>query len=290
MIKFRLIIGINLLLLYKASVLSVAFHLFWFYNTFIKVSEAARLLRIIFTIIACIFRMPVWIFRLYRMSGSRGNYTKEEKYAFLHKIINCILRRGRVTVKCEGLENLPAGGTTDGGYILYPNHQGLFDSLSMVRHFSTPFSIVAKKELESVFMLKNVLFLLGAEFMDRDDIRQSMKIIQNVSKRVKEGENFVIFPEGTRSRNGNSLIEFKAGAFKAASMAHAPIVPVALVDSFIPFDYNSIKKTTVYMYILEPIFYDEYKDLKTTEIADIVKKRIEEKIAGHLSKIPSAAK
>lgn len=225
------------------------------------------------------FRLPVWLYKLYHLSNPKKSFPVEEKYAFLHHIITYILRRGRVTVVCEGLENLPK----ENGYILFPNHQGLFDSLSMVKNFDHHFSIVAKKELETTFMLKNVLALLGTEYMDRSDIRQSMTIIQNVSKRVKNGENFVIFPEGTRSREGNKLIEFKPGAFKAATMAHSPIIPVALVDSFIPFDVKSIRRTTVYMYILEPMYYDEYKDMKTTEISEIVKGRIETKIKEHLN-------
>ena len=115
--------------------------------------------------------------------------------------------------------------------------------------------------------------------MDRSDIKQSLKVILEVAKEVSEGRNYVIFPEGTRSHNGNKLLEFKGGSFKAATKAKCPIVPVALLNSYVPFDSHTIKPVTVQVHYLQPLYYEEYKDLKTTEIAAIVKQRIEEKIA-----------
>lgn len=235
------------------------------------------------------FRLPYLLFKLFRMGSKKSRYPADEKYAFLHKAVQSIIRRGRVITVCDGLEKLPQ--TEEGpGFILFPNHQGLFDVLNCLKVLEKPFSVVVKKELENVFMLNCVLRCLNAEYMDRDDIRQSMKIIQSVSKRVTAGERFIIFPEGTRSRRGNEMLEFKPGAFKAATMSHAPIIPVALVDSFIPLDVKSLRKTTVYLYFLDPIYYDEYKDMKTVEIAKIVQGRIADKIAEHLKEHGSEAK
>jgi 1-acyl-sn-glycerol-3-phosphate acyltransferase len=114
--------------------------------------------------------------------------------------------------------------------------------------------------------------------MDREDIRQSMQVILNVTKEVKSGRNYLIFPEGTRSKMGNKLLEFKGGSFKAATKAKCPIVPVALLDSYQAFDTSSIKKITVQVHYLTPILYEEYKDMNTVEIAAEVKRRIEETI------------
>ena len=100
----------------------------------------------------------------------------------------------------------------------------------------------------------------------------------NVANDVKNGKMFIIFPEGTRSKNGNQVGEFKGGSFKAATKAKCPIVPVALIDSFKPFDTNSIKPVTVQVHFMEPLFYEEYKDMKTTEIAEVVQERIQKTI------------
>ena len=50
---------------------------------------------------------------------------------------------------------------------------------------------------------------------------------------------------------------------------------MVLIDSFKPFDTNTISPVTVQVHFLEPLYYDEYKDMKTTEIAAEVKRRIE---------------
>ena len=60
-----------------------------------------------------------------------------------------------------------------------------------------------------------------------------------------------------------------------ATKTKCPIVPVALIDSFKAFDTGSIDKLVVQVHFLEPMLYEEYKDMKTTEIAAEVKRRIE---------------
>ena len=111
--------------------------------------------------------------------------------------------------------------------------------------------------------------------MDRENLRQSMQVINEAADVVKEGKNVILFPEGTRSRKGNQLLEFKSGSFKIAVKAKCPIVPVALKNCFVPFDSNTIRPVTVEVHFLDPIPYEEYQGMKTTEIAEMVKKRIE---------------
>ena len=141
-----------------------------------------------------------------------------------------------------------------------------------------PLSVVAKKEVKNIPLLNKVFKCLGALFIDREDVRQSMQVILDVSKEVSKGRNYIIFPEGTRSKNGNCVGEFKGGSFKAATKAKCPIVPVALIDSFKPFDTNSTKAVEVQVHILQPLLYEEYRNMKTVEIAEEVRNRIVEKI------------
>ena len=129
-----------------------------------------------------------------------------------------------------------------------------------------------------ISVLKQTFACMKAYMIDRDDVRQSMQVILDVTEQVKKGRNYLIFAEGTRSREGNKLLEFKGGSFKAATKARCPIVPIALIDSFKPFDTSSIAPVTVQVHFLKPLYYDEYKDMKTTEIAKEVKLRIETEI------------
>lgn len=64
-------------------------------------------------------------------------------------------------------------------------------------------------------------------FLDRKDIRKGLQTILEGAEYLKEGYSMCIYPEGTRSTNGE-LGEFKGGSLKMAQKAKAPIVPVAI--------------------------------------------------------------
>lgn len=210
--------------------------------------------------------------------ASREDISYEEGFRWIKRTTILANHAGRVKIEAHGLENLPEKD----GFIMFPNHQGLFDVLVFFESCPRPFAFVIKKEAANIILLKQVREALGSLVMDREDIRQSMKVIQTMAEEVKKGRNFLIFPEGTRSRQGNHTLEFKGGTFKSAVKAKCPIVPCALIDSFIPFDEKSIRPVTVHLYYLKPLYYEEYQNMKTTEIAEEVKRRIDEQIEAHL--------
>lgn len=229
--------------------------------------------RIALMVLRSLFNLPFWFFRIFQLCNIE-KYDAATRYAYLHRLVPIVNRRGRIKIECHGIENLPK----ENGYIMFPNHQGLFDALAFLETHERPFVTVMKKEVKDTILLKQIIQILQAEVIDREDIRQSMQVIMNMTRRVKEGENFIIFAEGTRSRNGNQLLEFKGGSFKSAMNAKCPIVPVALVDSFKAFDTNSIKKQTVQIHYMEPLYYDDYKGMKSTEVAELVASRIQQKV------------
>lgn len=220
------------------------------------------------------FRLP-YIFVGFKKAQNMKKYDDETRYDFLRRNIPRVLKRGRVNVIATGLENIPE---TD-GFIVYPNHQGMFDVLNFIKAVPKRLVPLMKVENKKVPLLRGLIPIYNSELMDRSDVRQSMKVIQNITARVKNGENFLIFAEGTRSKRGNLMGTMKGGSFKAATMAQCPIVPAALIDSGKPFDEGGIRKVTVQVHILPAITYDEYKDLKTNDIAELVERRIKEKIA-----------
>lgn len=231
--------------------------------------------RIIWMVLMNLWYVPYGIARLLRMSSHPERYSLEERFALIKQIDNRAIKGGRVEIEGHGLENLPS----EDGYILYPNHQGMFDVLAIIQLMTRPVSVVLKKELAEIPFLKQVFACLEALAIDRSDVRQGMRVILQMAEEVGNGRNYIIFPEGTRSKNGNKLQDFKGGSFKAAMKAKCPVVPVALVDSYKAFDTGSIEKQKVQVHFLEPIPYEEYKGMKTTELAEVVKGRIEAKIA-----------
>ena len=232
--------------------------------------------RIILMVVRLFFMAPIWFFKIWSW-GRNDRHTEKEKFELLRHVTIHANRAGRVTIEPHGLENLPK----EPGYIMFPNHQGLFDVLGFLETSPQPFTVVMKKEVENVFLLKQVRILLKAQCMDREDIRDSLRVINQMTKEVKEGRNYLIFPEGTRSRAGNHLLDFKGGSFKSATKAKCPIVPVALIDSFKPFDTKSIKHVKVQVHFLKPLYYNEYKEMRTTQIAALVHDRIQDTIDRH---------
>ena len=218
--------------------------------------------RILLMVFRNLFFVPYGWFKLCWYASHAERYSEEQRYQLLKYVDNRAVKGGNLVIDGHGMENIPK----ENGFIFFPNHQGLFDVLAIIQVCPVPFSVVAKKELTNVPFLKQVFACMKAFMIDRDDVKQSMQVIINVIKEVKAGRNYLIFAEGTRSKDGNH-----------------PIVPVALIDSYKAFDTGSVKKLTVQVHFLEPIYYDEYKDMKTTEIAAEVKKRIEATITQYTS-------
>jgi len=234
--------------------------------------------RIILMVLRLIYIAPYYFYRIWKF-GKAKEVDYDAAFSYIQMVTQKANHAGRVTIEVSGQENLPK----ESGFVMFPNHQGMFDVLVFLATCPVPFSFVLKKEVSNIILLKQVIAALGAIPMDRNDIRQSMQVINQMTEEVKKGRNFLIFAEGTRSRKGNQLLEFKGGSFKSAQRAKCPIVPCALIDSFVPFDRKSIAPVTVKLFYLPPICYEEYKDMKTTEIAEEVKRRIEQKIAESIS-------
>lgn len=180
-------------------------------------------------------------------------YSEQFRYEYDRYAINLMKKTGRITTEGFGMENLPK----EGGYVMFSNHQGKYDARS-----HGP-------------LVKQFIDLVEGKRLKIDNLKQAAGIIKEVTREVKEGRKFIIFPSGGyEHRNGNYVDEFKPGAFKSAMKAKAPIVPVAIVDSWKVFDLWSLRKVKTEVFYLKPMLYDEYKDKKSVEISSIIHKRI----------------
>ena len=112
-------------------------------------------------------------------------------------------------------------------YVYMANHSSLIDIPAMFAYMPYQFRIMAKRELFFVPFMGWHLWTAGNFPVDRSDPRKTAGSLHRVIEGVRAGKSLVVFPEGTRSVDGN-LQEFKPGAFKIAMRAGVPIVPVSI--------------------------------------------------------------
>ena len=206
-------------------------------------------------------------------------YTEEDRYKFAKLIVGKIMQHSFIKTDVYGKENLPENT----GYVMYSNHQGKYDMVGIMYGHDKPCTVVMDEVRSKIPIMKPFLAVVKGSTLDRNDMRSQAKTIKQLIQEVSAGRKYVIFPEGGYTNNGNNLQEFKSGSFKVSMRSKTPIVPVAIIDSYVPYTYNSLRTVTTQVHYLEPIMYEEYKDMKTEDIALIVRSRIEAKVKEQLS-------
>lgn len=222
-----------------------------------------------------LFRAPYMIPKMRKYADNPDKYSEEERYKLAKHCVRLMKATGCITTKAFGLENLPQ----EGGYVMFPNHQGKYDALGIIHTHKLPCSIVIDKAKSNTILVREFIDLLEGKRLDKKNPRQALGIINEVSAEVKNGKKFILFPEGGYEFNNHNVLgDFKPGCFKIALKSQVPIVPVALVDSYRVFNGYWVGPVRTQVHYLEPIYYDEYKNMRTIEIADCVKNRIQEKL------------
>lgn len=219
--------------------------------------------------------LPIIIYYLIKAehyANHREQYDEDKCYGLAQRMVYYVKKNARIKTISYGEENLPS----EGGYIMYSNHQGRYDALGIISVHEKPCSVVMDAERSQIVLAKQFVDLLEGVRMSKTDIKQQVRASMDVRRGVEQGKRYIYFPEGKYEDNRNTLQEFHAGAFKCAQQAKAPIVPVAIYDSHIAFNFNSLKKVTTQVLFMSPIYYEEYEELTTREISQMVKERIEE--------------
>ena len=215
---------------------------------------------------------------MYRRSKHPEKYDINDTYKRARKIITKACNALDVDLIVEGLENIPQ----DQNYLLVSNHISMIDPLLIIETLDKPITFVAKDEVAHYPFVSHLLMAIGGAYIDRSDLRQSLKVIQKVGDELAEGKkNWGIFVEGTRNKDyQKNLIPFHGGSFRPAVKSKSAILPIAIVGTNrVLKTHNIYKKYPVHIKILPPISYEEYKDYKTDEIAQICQDKIQRAIS-----------
>jgi 1-acyl-sn-glycerol-3-phosphate acyltransferase len=130
-----------------------------------------------------------------------------------------------ISVSVEGAEHIAAPP-----YLFMSNHQSALDISVLLSCLPVPFKFVAKRELFRIPVFGRAIKKAGYINIDRDNPREALKAIEDAVAKIKSGVSVLIFPEGTRSPDGN-LLPFMKGAFSLATRAGVPVVPLAVIGT-----------------------------------------------------------
>jgi len=186
-----------------------------------------------------------------------------------------LLRLAGCDVTVKGEENIPKDQTV----LFVGNHQSNFDIPILLHYIEGNIGFIAKKELKKMPVISKWMAALDCVFMDRDNMRKSAIAINQGIKFLKAGRSMVVFPEGTRSRDGQPL-EFKQGALKLATKSGVPVVPVTIKGSVDIMNSGSLrikpaKVDLIFSPIIDP---SDYPEKETKRITEDVKNAIVSKL------------
>jgi len=129
-------------------------------------------------------------------------------------------------IKLEGLENIEKGKS----YIILSNHQAMLD-IPLLYYLPLDFKWISKKEVYYIPVFGWVLWMHGDIAIERGGVASAKKMMTDADKYLKRGVSVSIFPEGTRTKDGQ-VHEFHPGAFLMAKKSKVDVLPVVINGTF----------------------------------------------------------
>ncbi|MCM1026804.1 MAG: 1-acyl-sn-glycerol-3-phosphate acyltransferase [Roseburia sp.] len=232
------------------------------------------MLRLCYVVVVSLPFIVYYIGKAHFIEKHEGHFPEERRYKMVRRCIRIAMRHGRIETVSTGQEYLPK----EGGYVMYSNHQGKYDTLGIMIAHEKPCTIVMDYYRSKLPIVDPFIDLVRGQRLDKTDIKSQVRTILEIVEEVKKGRRYIIFPEGGYDHNRNDLQEFLPGSFQCARKAKAPIVPVAIIDSYKVFGVNSLRRVTTQVHFLPPLYFEEYEGMTTARIAELVKGRIADEI------------
>ncbi|WP_342252137.1 lysophospholipid acyltransferase family protein [Spiroplasma endosymbiont of Amphibalanus improvisus] len=192
---------------------------------------------------------------------------EEKRYIWIHRI-------NRYFLWLQGIKIVPHDyqNWIDKKCLIVANHQSNYDPSVLLRlnDFKrvAPIAFIAKKELKTARIFKNFVQLIDVIFLDRENPRQAVEVLNKASNLIRIPRAMVLFPEGTRSKS-YEVGEFKGSFLKIAQKANAPIIPVSIVNSF-----KARKKKYVHIIFHKPLKPSSF----LTKNTEVLSKQLKETI------------
>jgi len=199
--------------------------------------------------------------------------TKNEN--FIYSPVRFFIRAGLamvgVSVKVSGLEYLDPNQT----YIFTPNHQSLIEVPLFVTYLGRNPAYLGKKEIFKYPVFGYGIRLIGVVPVDRSNSPAAVESAKLATENLRRGKSYVVYPEGTRSRDGR-MLPFKKGAFMMALDAGVPVVPVTVsgATKIMPKAQIKVFPSTVRITVHRPISTVGYSRENVAELVEKTRAQI----------------
>ncbi len=192
-------------------------------------------------------------------------YAMNKMHTLVHWFAGTIVSLAGVQLEVEGIEHIP----NDGSVLFIGNHQSFFDIPILLSQITRPTGFVAKEELKKVPLLSRWIKGLDSVYIVRGETRKALAaIIEAINILKRHPHGLVVFPEGTRSKDG-TLGEFKAGVMKIAQRSQSAVVPFAIDGSHqvMPTDRKTFTPCTVKLIFFPAMSPNEIADMESGALA-----------------------
>lgn len=204
---------------------------------------------------------------------------EDRAHRYLIRWAKVSIKLARLEVTITGLERLDLSQT----YVFMPNHASFLDILLVFAFIPHNFRTIVKKELFSIPLLGLTVKSSGQIPLDRKHPRKGLQAIKRATDLLRKGVSIVVFPEGTRSRDGK-VHEFKTTLFVLPIRAKVSVVPVLIEGTFQALRRGSMlfKRTPTRVTFLDPISADSFSDKDRASYAEKVRQSLIESGAEEL--------
>lgn len=187
---------------------------------------------------------------------------------------NSAVKRFKVNIQKEGLENIP-----DGPVLFVSNHQSYVDIVVILATLTMKqVGFVAKENLRKIPVFGNWIFRIRSVFLHREDARSAIEVFKTGEEYIKQGFSLVVFPEGTRSKR-EEMASFRKGSLRLATKTGVPVVPITLSNNWKVFEeHGRIKSADVRFCVHPAIETSTLKKAEAAELSDKVEEIIRSKL------------
>lgn len=166
------------------------------------------MLRLCYVVVVSLPFVMYYICKARYIERHDENFSEERRYKMARRCISIMMRNGRIRTESTGQEHLPP----EGGYIMYSNHQGKYDTLGIMISHPKPCTIVMDADRSTLPITNSFIDLVHGQRLDKTDMRSQLKTILEIAEEVKEGRRYIIFPEGGYGRNKKNELQISCPA------------------------------------------------------------------------------